>query len=75
MRQCADGIDNDGDGRIDLLDPGCSNVRDDEEFNDPVTTQCSDGIDNDGDGDIDLNDDGCEGADDNTESSSGPGGG
>lgn len=32
---CDDGIDNDGDGRIDLQDPGCSSATDDDET-DPV---------------------------------------
>jgi hypothetical protein len=34
-RQCADGLDNDGDGRIDMADPGCANPEDDNEANDP----------------------------------------
>ena len=29
--QCSDGIDNDGDGKIDLADPGCANARDNNE--------------------------------------------
>src|SRR5919109_4160863 len=33
--QCADGSDNDGDGRIDLADPGCSSLTDDSEAPDP----------------------------------------
>ncbi len=32
--QCADGIDNDGDGLVDLADPGCSNGSDDTENTD-----------------------------------------
>jgi hypothetical protein len=35
-KQCADGKDNDGDGKIDLADPGCSGSTDDDET-DPVT--------------------------------------
>jgi hypothetical protein len=31
--QCNDGIDNDGDGRIDMADIGCSNVTDNDETN------------------------------------------
>ena len=31
--QCDDAIDNDGDGLIDLLDPGCEDIFDDDEFN------------------------------------------
>ena len=43
--QCSDGIDNDGDGRIDFpADPGCTSASDNDEFN--VSPQCSDGIDN-----------------------------
>jgi len=66
--QCSDGVDNDGDGLVDLQDPGCTNAEDNDETNDPPpTTQCSDGVDNDGDGFIDLADPGCENADDNNE--------
>jgi len=43
--QCFDGIDNDGDGKIDLKDSDCP--------------KCFDGIDNDGDKDIDLADSDC----------------
>jgi uncharacterized repeat protein (TIGR01451 family) len=57
--QCADGIDNDGDGVSDFNDPGCYtggtyNPNDNDERN-----QCSDGIDNDNDGVADFNDPGC----------------
>ena len=44
--QCADRIDNDNDGLIDLDDPGCRDARDTTE----KETQCADTIDNDGDG-------------------------
>ena len=57
-KQCGDGIDNDGDGFIDLADVGCSSALDDDET-DPLPVACSDGIDNDGDGFIDLADVGC----------------
>jgi hypothetical protein len=33
--QCADGIDNDSDGKVDLADPGCSSATDDSESPDP----------------------------------------
>ena len=33
--QCSDGIDNDGDGLVDMIDPGCENEEDDNEYNDP----------------------------------------
>jgi len=55
--ECNDGLDNDGDGVIDLADPGCSDVNDHTE--DPETTECQDGEDNDGDGLIDSGDPAC----------------
>ncbi|MEK7086669.1 MAG: hypothetical protein AAB935_00225, partial [Patescibacteria group bacterium] len=33
--QCSDGIDNDGDGNIDMNDPGCASVDDNDEYNAP----------------------------------------
>ena len=55
---CRDGIDNDGDGAIDLDDDGCRSADDPSEEPD-----CDDGIDNDGDGDTDYPDDiGCKNA-------------
>ena len=45
--QCEDGLDNDGDGLIDMNDPGCSTPQDDDESN--GTSECQDGINNDGD--------------------------
>ncbi len=74
--QCADGIDNDMDGAIDLDDAGCENAGDDDENDDPPPSppptppvaQCADGIDNDMDGAIDLDDAGCENAGDDDES-------
>ena len=63
-KECNDGIDNDGDGLIDLSDPGCSSRGDKSELG---TNQCDDGIDNDGDGLIDLNDPGCTSVTDNDE--------
>src|SRR6188472_1443573 len=54
--ECADGMDNDGDGRVDY-DPGgaaddfgCSSANDNSESPNP---ECADGIDNDSDGKID----------------------
>jgi len=35
---CADGKDNDGDGKIDLADPGCSSSADTDEFDAPTGT-------------------------------------
>ncbi len=57
---CADRIDNDGDGRADLADPGCSSLRDGDETDlPPPPAVCADGRDNDGDGRVDLDDRGC----------------
>ena len=48
--ECADGIDNDGDGNIDFpADGGCQTAEAPAE-----APQCSNGIDDDGDGDIDY---------------------
>lgn len=63
---CADGRDNDGDGLVDLNDPGCSSPSDSDESD--GTSQCQDGRDNDGDGLTDLNDTGCSAPTDNDES-------
>jgi LPXTG-motif cell wall-anchored protein len=70
--QCSDGVDNDGDGKIDAKDPGCHvggtlqgayNAADDDESDDNTGgssgTECSDKKDNDGDGKIDASDPGC----------------
>jgi hypothetical protein len=56
---CADGKDNDGDGKIDGNDPDCR---------EQTVRRCSDGIDNDGDGKKDYQQDpGCKGPDDDSE--------
>src|SRR4051794_41819864 len=36
LAQCADLSDNDGDGLVDLADPGCSGPTDDDEYNAPT---------------------------------------
>ena len=74
LPQCADGIDNDGDGLVDYVpppltggDPGCSSFNDNDETDAPppapavenTLALCSDGIDNDSDGHIDLADTDC----------------
>jgi hypothetical protein len=60
--ECNDGADNDGDGLIDQLDPGCI-AGDDEDADPPVA--CNDTVDNDGDGLIDFpTDPGCDSATD-----------
>jgi arylsulfatase A-like enzyme len=56
LPSCADGFDNDGDGPIDLEDPGCSGPEDESERS---ARQCDDGVDNDGDAHVDLDDPGC----------------
>jgi hypothetical protein len=68
LPQCGDGIDNDGDGLIDLgQDPGCTSPSDNSELDN--LPQCSDGIDNDADGMVDFpNDPGCDSPTDNLES-------
>src|SRR6185295_5169955 len=64
--QCNDTTDNDGDGLIDLADPGCLSATDDNESD--GTSQCQDGIDNDSDGANDYpNDFSCSDANDNDE--------
>ena len=35
---CSDGVDNDGDGLVDLADPGCATAADSDEFNPPPFT-------------------------------------
>jgi hypothetical protein len=70
--QCADRKDNDGDGKIDLADPGCVNSADNDETDPPApppppAAQCADGNDNDGDGKIDVADPGCVSTTDNDE--------
>jgi hypothetical protein len=67
---CSDGLDNDGDGRIDLgPDAGCASAADTSELS---ALQCDNGLDDDGDGKIDWRGDGtgdphCSGLLDGTE--------
>ncbi|MBA3757296.1 penicillin-binding protein [Candidatus Saccharibacteria bacterium] len=72
LKQCSDAKDNDGDGKIDALDPGCSGPDDDKESDDPIIAQCSDAKDNDGDGLIDMSDPDCSNPEDNSEAGSTP---
>lgn len=65
--QCADGVDNDHDGAVDLADFSCSSTTDNDEAN--PKSQCQDGIDNDSDGLVDLNDPGCSSKQGNSEGS------
>ena len=60
---CNDGMDNDGDGQIDLADAGCGG----DAGNNIENPQCSDGVDNDGDGSVDGADVHCSGPADNIE--------
>ena len=55
---CDDGVDNDGDGWVDLADPGCPNAADDDESL-AGPDECGDEVDNDGDGLIDGLDPNC----------------
>jgi hypothetical protein len=58
---CANGIDDDGDGKIDLADAGCSSASDLSERT--TLYACDDGLDNDGDGLFDFPaDPGCSSA-------------
>ena len=66
--QCNDTIDNDGDGKIDLSDIGCSSSDDNDEYD--TITQCNDGEDNDNDDNTDLVDPGCGAILDNDETDS-----
>ena len=59
IRECNDGVDNDGDAAIDARDPGCTAGSDDSEADPAVAPECSDGIDNDGDLLTDLDDAQC----------------
>jgi len=67
---CADGVDNDDDGLVDLADPGCVGPEDNDEA-DAAAPQCADGADNDGDGAPDLADVNCTSESDPTEGGEG----
>lgn len=68
---CNDNLDNDGDGYVDMNDPGCTSPTDTDEYNQiinpPQTYACNDGRDNDYDGYVDMNDPGCAYPTDNDE--------
>jgi hypothetical protein len=53
-RACADGLDNDAEGLVDMADPGCPFP-----FASPENLQCDDGLDNDGNGLVDFADPKC----------------
>lgn len=55
---CADGLDNDEDGRVDWpADPGCAAPESDDEVDPASPPACADGLDNDGDGLVDWPED------------------
>lgn len=56
---CSNGVDDDGDGRVDLADRGCRDAADDDESDEVPLPGCDDGEDNDGDGRVDLEDSDC----------------
>ncbi|MEM9492401.1 MAG: hypothetical protein AAGC55_24860, partial [Myxococcota bacterium] len=70
LTDCNNGVDDDGDGLIDDLDPGCTSADDDNEAPNPSPPpQCADSSDNDGDGQIDYPaDSDCDNAADDDES-------
>jgi hypothetical protein len=63
--RCNDSLDNDGDGFVDLVDPGCNDMGDLSEQTDLLV--CDDGLDNDGDGLADGADPGCSNLNDPSE--------
>ena len=54
VTQCTDSIDNDGDGLLDINDPGCQNDPSNDSEDNPSGPACDNGIDDDGDGFIDF---------------------
>lgn len=58
IAQCENGVDDDGDGWVDLADPGCADANDNDESNSDLG-HCADGADNDADSFIDGNDPEC----------------
>ena len=65
---CGDGADNDTDGRVDLLDPGCTGLDDQGEADPAQPAACANTRDDDADGQIDFPfDAGCAGLGDTDE--------
>ena len=54
---CRDSIDNDGDGLLDIADPGCTETEDADETDPAEPPVCANGVDDDMDGFIDWPDD------------------
>ncbi|MCA9525454.1 MAG: hypothetical protein KC549_04045 [Myxococcales bacterium] len=50
---CRDGADNDGDGQVDLADPGCTESEDPDEADPDEPPVCANDLDDDGDGRVD----------------------
>lgn len=69
LAQCANSLDDDGDGTIDFpAEPGCSSALDPTEADDSMRPTCSDGVDNDNDGIVDFpKEPGCRSASDKSE--------
>jgi hypothetical protein len=65
---CANGLDDDVDGLVDMLDPGCADPEDADETDPPAPAACGNGADDDHDGLVDFPlDPGCAGPGDRTE--------
>lgn len=70
---CADGLDNDRDGKVDFPDdPGCEDAADDDETDPAPLPECADGLDNDEDGFFDIADPDCTSPIDLTEAGANP---
>ena len=54
LTECNDALDNDEDGLVDLLDPGCERGLSPSERDPQVAPVCADGLDNDRDGRVDY---------------------
>ncbi len=65
---CSNGLDDDGDGKVDHpADPGCDSADDTDETDPPAIPACNNGLDDDGDGKVDTDDPGCANAADPNE--------
>jgi hypothetical protein len=51
---CVNELDDDGDGLVDLADPGCSGPLDEDEADPETPATCANGLDDDGDGQTDY---------------------
>ncbi len=68
LPQCSNGLDDDNDGLIDLIDGGCENANDNDEIDEVIIlVECEDGLDNDNDSFIDFADPGCTDSSDDDE--------